>query len=87
MATTDTRIDLSAIKERQRFIWASGDYSVIAARIVPIAERLVESANLRAGDTVLDVATGTGNAAIAAAMRSTSPSRMHRLTRASHVSA
>jgi len=67
MATTDTRIDLSAIKERQRFIWASGDYSVIAARIVPIAERLVESANLRAGDTVLDVATGTGNAAIAPA--------------------
>jgi SAM-dependent methyltransferase len=67
MATTETRIDLSAIKERQRFIWASGDYSVIAVRVVPIAERLVESADLRAGDRVLDVATGTGNAAIAAA--------------------
>jgi ubiquinone/menaquinone biosynthesis C-methylase UbiE len=69
MASTDTRIDLSALKERQRFSWASGDYSVIAARIVPIAERLVEAADLRAGDTVLDVATGTGNAAIAAARR------------------
>lgn len=67
MAITDTCIDLSAVKERQRLSWASGDYSVIAARIVPIAERLVESADLRAGDTVLDVATGTGNAAIAAA--------------------
>jgi SAM-dependent methyltransferase len=67
MATTDTRIDLSAVKERQRFTWASGDYGVIAARIVPMAERLVDAAGVRAGDTVLDVATGTGNAAIAAA--------------------
>lgn len=67
MTATETHIDLSAIKERQRWTWASGDYSVIGARIVLMAERLVESAGLRAGDAVLDVATGTGNAAIAAA--------------------
>lgn len=67
MTTTEGHIDLSAIKERQRWTWASGDYSVIATRIVLMAERLVESAGLRAGDRVLDVATGTGNAAIAAA--------------------
>ena len=67
MTVTDTHVDLSAIKERQRWTWASGDYSTIAARIVLMAERLVESAGLRAGDAVLDVATGTGNAAIAAA--------------------
>ena len=67
MTATDTHVDLSAIKERQRWTWASGDYSTIAARIVLMAERLVESAGLRAGDAVLDVATGTGNAAIAAA--------------------
>jgi SAM-dependent methyltransferase len=67
MTLTDTHIDLSAIKERQRRTWASGNYGVVAARIVPMAERLVESAGLRAGDAVLDVATGTGNAAIAAA--------------------
>jgi ubiquinone/menaquinone biosynthesis C-methylase UbiE len=67
MTATDIHIDLSAIKERQRWTWASGDYSAIAARIVPMAERLAESAGLRAGDAVLDVATGTGNAAIAAA--------------------
>jgi SAM-dependent methyltransferase len=67
MNAIDTHIDLTAIKERQRWTWASGDYSAIAARIVPMAERLVESARLRAGDAVLDVATGTGNAAIAAA--------------------
>jgi SAM-dependent methyltransferase len=67
MTATDTQFDLSAIKERLRWTWASGDYSAIAARIVLIAERLVESAGLCAGDAVLDVATGTGNAAIAAA--------------------
>lgn len=67
MTVTDTHPDLSAIKDRQRWTWASGDYSNIAARIVLMAERLVESAGLRAGDAVLDVATGTGNAAIAAA--------------------
>jgi SAM-dependent methyltransferase len=67
MTVADTHVDLSAIKERQRWTWASGDYSAIAARIVLMAERLVESAGLHAGDAVLDVATGTGNAAIAAA--------------------
>jgi SAM-dependent methyltransferase len=69
MTVTDTHIDLSAIKERQQRMWASGDYSAIAARIVLMAEQLVESADLRAGEAVLDVATGTGNAAIAAARR------------------
>ena len=69
MTITESHIDLSAIKERQLWTWASGDYSAIAARIVPMAELLVESAVLRAGDAVLDVATGTGNAAIAAARR------------------
>ena len=69
MTTTEAHTDLSAIKERQRWTWASGDYSAIASRIVLMAEQLAESAALRAGDAVLDVATGTGNAAIAAARR------------------
>src|SRR4051794_6354033 len=64
---TAIEIDFSAVKDRQRQTWASADYGAVAARIVPMAERLVESANLRAGDRVLDVAAGTGNAAIAAA--------------------
>ena len=66
MTAIDMQLDLSAVKERQRWTWGSGDYSAIGARIVLMAERLVESAELRAGDAVLDVATGTGNAAIAA---------------------
>jgi SAM-dependent methyltransferase len=60
-------IDLGAIKQRQQQTWASGDFSVVAARIVLVAELLCDSADLHAGWRVLDVATGSGNAAIAAA--------------------
>jgi SAM-dependent methyltransferase len=59
--------DLGAIKQRQQQTWASGDFGVVAARIVLVAEQLCDSADLHAGWRVLDVATGTGNAAIAAA--------------------
>ena len=55
------------IKGRQQRMWASGDYSAVAARIHPIAELLVETADLLPGAKVLDVATGSGNAALAAA--------------------
>jgi ubiquinone/menaquinone biosynthesis C-methylase UbiE len=58
---------LSAIKQRQQQTWASGDFAVVAARIVLVAEQLCDSADLHAGWRVLDVATGSGNAAIAAA--------------------
>ena len=62
-----TAIDLAAVKQRQRATWASGDYGSVAAMIHPISELLVTDADLPAGARVLDVATGTGNAAIAAA--------------------
>jgi SAM-dependent methyltransferase len=59
----------ATLKSRQQSTWASGDFSVVAARIVFQAEHLCESADLQAGWRVLDVATGSGNAAIAAARR------------------
>jgi ubiquinone/menaquinone biosynthesis C-methylase UbiE len=62
-----TTPDFEAIKQRQQQTWASGDFSVVAARIMPIADQLVDAADLHAGWRVLDVATGSGNAAIAAA--------------------
>ena len=65
--TVGPATDLGAIKGRQQQTWASGDYSAIAARIVLVAEHLCDTADLRAGWHVLDVATGSGNAAIAAA--------------------
>lgn len=64
-----TPTDLTAVKRRQQATWGSGDYSVIATPLVLIAEQLCEAADLRAGARVLDVATGTGNTALAAARR------------------
>ena len=66
-AMTAIDLDLSAVKDRQRLTWGSADYGAVAALIVPMAERLADAADLRAGESVLDVATGTGNAALAAA--------------------
>ncbi|MEU7585866.1 class I SAM-dependent methyltransferase [Micromonospora sp. NPDC049230] len=62
-----TALDFDAVKTRQQVTWASGDYGAVAALIHPIAELLVTAADLSAGARVLDVATGSGNAAIAAA--------------------
>ncbi|HEY1480337.1 MAG TPA: methyltransferase domain-containing protein [Gaiellales bacterium] len=64
---SETAPDLGAIKTRQQLTWASGDYALVAARIQLVADQLCDSADLHAGWRVLDVATGTGNAAIAAA--------------------
>jgi ubiquinone/menaquinone biosynthesis C-methylase UbiE len=61
--------DFAAVKRRQQTTWASGDFSVVAARIVFQAEHLCETADVQAGWRVLDVATGSGNAALAAARR------------------
>jgi SAM-dependent methyltransferase len=59
--------DFAAVKQRQQQAWASGDFAVVASRIVLVAEHLCDTADLHAGWRVLDVATGSGNAAIAAA--------------------
>ena len=68
-ATESPAPDFAAVKSRQQATWASGDFSVVAARIVFQAEHLCETADVQAGWHVLDVATGSGNAAIAAARR------------------
>ncbi len=57
------------INQRQRQAWATGDYRTIGARLQIVSETLCEAVDLRGGRTVLDVATGTGNTAIAAARR------------------
>src|SRR4051812_11606862 len=68
-ATQSPAPDFAAVKSRQQATWASGDFAVVATRIVFQAEHLCETADLQAGWTVLDVATGSGNAALAAARR------------------
>ena len=61
------KVDFAAVKQRQQQAWSSGDFAVVAAKIQIVAEQLVDNADLQAGWRVLDVATGSGNAAIAAA--------------------
>ena len=59
--------EIQALKEAHRKTWASGDYARIAELVTDVGERVVERAGIRAGRDVLDVASGTGNAAIVAA--------------------
>jgi ubiquinone/menaquinone biosynthesis C-methylase UbiE len=63
----NTTIDAGALKEIQKFIWSQGDFRRITADVTPAAAGLVEAVGTRAGDRVLDVAAGTGGAALAAA--------------------
>ena len=67
MTTATGLAGLSGIKARQQETWASGDFAVIASRIVLVSERLADAADLRADWRVLDVACGNGNATLAAA--------------------
>jgi ubiquinone/menaquinone biosynthesis C-methylase UbiE len=56
------------VKAKHRAMWASGDYAAVAAELIPeLGPELVRAAGIRAGDRVLDVAAGSGNAAIPAA--------------------
>jgi ubiquinone/menaquinone biosynthesis C-methylase UbiE len=61
--------DLRALKAKQQTAWSSGDYAVIGTTLQIVGEQLTEAMDLRAGQTVLDVAAGNGNATLAAARR------------------
>ena len=63
------RVDLAEIKQRQQRAWASGDYAAFGAAFVIMSELLCEAVDLGPGQKVLDVATGGGNTALAAARR------------------
>jgi SAM-dependent methyltransferase len=58
----------SELKSRHRAMWASGDYpSMVETFLLPLGPRLVEACGIGPGMRVLDVAAGTGNAAMRAA--------------------
>ena len=61
--------DLKAIKAKQQVAWSSGDYAVVGTTLQIVGEQLAEAMDLRAGETVLDVAAGNGNFTLAAARR------------------
>ena len=62
-------IDLKAVKLRQHGAWSSGDYAIVGTTLQIVGEDLCEALDVRAGQSVLDVAAGNGNAALAAARR------------------
>jgi SAM-dependent methyltransferase len=67
-STIDTTTD-RALKAKHRAMWALGDYPAVAIDVIPeLGPTLVASTGVRAGDRVLDVAAGTGNAAVPAAL-------------------
>ncbi|MFF3287001.1 class I SAM-dependent methyltransferase [Streptomyces sp. NPDC003023] len=66
-ATAMTEADL-ALKTKHRKMWALGDYPTLASELIPgLGRALVQACGTKAGDRVLDIAAGTGNAAIPAA--------------------
>jgi ubiquinone/menaquinone biosynthesis C-methylase UbiE len=69
VATPPAAPDLGAIKQRQQSTWASGDFAVVGTTLQIVGESLAEAVDVRAGEKVLDVAAGNGNATLAAARR------------------
>jgi ubiquinone/menaquinone biosynthesis C-methylase UbiE len=63
------QVDFGAIKQRQHAAWASGNYAIVGTTLQIVGENLIEAVDLRAGEQVLDVAAGNGNATLAAARR------------------
>lgn len=61
-------MDTGTWKKRQQ-VWATGDFSKVGVGQTVVGERLCEFVKVHAGDRVLDVATGAGNTALAAARR------------------
>ena len=61
--------DYTAIKLKQQATWAAGNYAVVGTTLQIVGETLCEAANICAGEKVLDVAAGNGNASLAAARR------------------
>src|SRR5262245_39457745 len=68
-ASTSPAPDFATIKQRQQATWASGDFAVVGVTLQIVGESLAEAADIRAGERVLDVAAGNGNATLAAAHR------------------
>lgn len=57
------------LKGKHRAMWALGDYPAVARELIPsLGPVVVRAAGIGPGDRVLDVATGSGNAAIPAAL-------------------
>jgi SAM-dependent methyltransferase len=67
--TVDTTDADRAVKARHRAMWGLGDYAAVATDVIPdLGPTLVTATGVGRGDRVLDVAAGSGNAAVPAAL-------------------
>lgn len=58
-----------ALKTKHKALWSLGDYPAVAAEVIPATgPALVQACGIHAGQRVLDVGAGSGNAAIPAAL-------------------
>jgi SAM-dependent methyltransferase len=62
-------IDLNAVRQAQQKTWSEGDFAMVAGLVMMVSEELVEALDIVPGERVIDVACGSGNAALAAARR------------------
>jgi SAM-dependent methyltransferase len=62
-------IDLQAVRQMQQKTWSEGDFAMVASLVSMPSEQLAETLEIVPGERVLDVACGSGNAALAAARR------------------
>lgn len=69
MSAASNPVDFRSITDRQQATWATGDFNEIARQIIPVSEDLIRVVDPHAGWRVLDVACGSGNAALAASHR------------------
>ena len=68
-ATMTMTVEIQELKASHRATWASGDYAAVAEAFVrDVGLTAVAKAAIAPGTEVLDVATGSGNAAIPAAL-------------------
>ena len=67
---TDVQADADrALKTKHRAMWALGDYPMLASDLISeLGETLVEACEIKPGERVLDIAAGSGNASIPAAL-------------------
>jgi len=67
--SANQNVDYQAVTARQQETWATGDFHEIARQNVVMAEALCAAIDPRGGDRVLDIACGSGTAALVAARR------------------
>jgi SAM-dependent methyltransferase len=63
----EAAVDFGAVTAVMQQVWSKGDFAYVAPLVQGVSDHLVEAADVLPNDRVLDVACGSGNAAIAAA--------------------